>query len=74
MNKILIKAVILFINIYKYFFSQLLGNTCRFLPSCSDYCIECLKEHGFFKGVFLGFKIILKCHNIRNSNELSLDF
>ena len=65
MNKILIKAVILFINIYKYFFSPLLGNRCRFLPSCSDYCTECLKEYGFNKGVFLSFKRIIKCHPIK---------
>ena len=65
MNKILIKAVILIINIYKYFFSPLLGNKCRFLPSCSDYCIECLKEHGFFKGLYLSFKRIIKCHPIK---------
>ena len=65
MNKILIKAVIVFINIYKYFFSPLLGNKCRFLPSCSDYCIECFKEHGFFKGLYLSFKRIIKCHPIK---------
>ena len=65
MNKILIKAVILFINIYKYFFSPLLGNKCRFLPSCSDYCIECFKEHSFFKGLYLSFKRIIKCHPIK---------
>ena len=65
MNKILIKAVVLFINIYKYFFSPLLGNKCRFLPSCSDYCIECFKEHDIFKGLYLSFKRIIKCHPIK---------
>ena len=65
MNKILIKAVILFINIYKYFFSPLLGNKCRFLPTCSEYFIECLNEYGFFKGVTFGFKRIIKCHPIK---------
>ena len=65
MNKILIKILILIINIYKYFFSPLLGNKCRFLPSCSDYCIECLQEHGFFKGLYLSFKRIIKCHPIK---------
>ena len=65
MNKILIKAVILIINIYKYFFSPLLGNKCRFLPSCSDYCAECLEEHGFLKGILLSFKRIIKCHPIK---------
>tara|TARA_Y100001935_G_C17168940_1_gene439198 strand:+ start:156 stop:371 length:216 start_codon:yes stop_codon:yes gene_type:complete len=47
---------------YKYIFSPLLGSRCRFLPSCSDYFIESLDEYGFFKGVSLGFKRIIKCH------------
>ena len=65
MNKIFIKTSIFFIKLYKYFFSPLLGNKCRFFPSCSDYSIECLNEHGFFKGIFLGLKRIFKCHPIK---------
>ena len=65
MNKIFIKTSIFFIKLYKYFFSPLLGNKCRFFPSCSDYFIECLNEHGFFKGIFLGLKRIFKCHPIK---------
>ena len=65
MNKILTKGAILFVKIYKYFFSPLLGNRCRFLPTCSEYFIECLNEYGFFKGVTFGFKRIIKCHPIK---------
>ena len=65
MIKILTKSTIFFVKIYKYFFSPILGNKCRFLPSCSDYFIESLKEHSFFKGTFLGFKRIMKCHPIK---------
>ena len=65
MNEILIKAATLLIKIYKYFFSPLLGSKCRFLPSCSDYCIECLEEHGLIKGFFFSFKRIIKCHPIK---------
>ena len=65
MNKILIKTVVFFVKIYKYIFSPLLGNRCRFLPSCSDYFIESLNEHGFLKGVLFGFKRIIKCHPIK---------
>ena len=65
MNNILIKTAIFFIKLYKYFFSPLLGNKCRFLPSCSDYFIESLNEHGFLKGVLFGFKRIIKCHPIK---------
>ena len=65
MNNIFIKTFIFFIKIYKYFFSPLFGNRCRFLPSCSDYSIECLSEYGFFKGVYLGLKRITKCHPVK---------
>ena len=65
MNKMLIKTVVFFVKIYKYIFSPLLGNRCRFLPSCSDYFIECLNEYGFFKGTSFGFKRIIKCHPIK---------
>ena len=56
MNNIFIKTTIFFIKLYKYFFSPLLGNRCRFLPSCSDYFIESLNEHGFFKEFSLDLK------------------
>ena len=57
--------LIFIIKIYQYLISPLLGNRCRFLPSCSDYCIESLNEHGFFKGVFFGLKRIIKCHPVK---------
>tara|TARA_B100000575_G_C22858331_1_gene501715 strand:+ start:473 stop:730 length:258 start_codon:yes stop_codon:yes gene_type:complete len=65
MNAMLINFFIFLIKIYKYLFSPLLGNRCRFLPSCSDYFIESLKDHGFVKGSCYGLKRILKCHPIK---------
>lgn len=35
---------------------------CRFYPTCSDYTIEAIKEHGTIKGGFMGFKRILRCN------------
>jgi len=34
---------------------------CRFTPTCSEYMIGCLEEHGLIKGLKLGIKRILKC-------------
>ena len=65
MNTILVNISIFFIKIYKYLFSPLLGNKCRFFPSCSDYFIDSLLEHGFLKGLFCGLKRISKCHPIK---------
>ena len=50
------------IKCYKFLISPLLGQSCRYLPTCSEYSIEALKTHGFFKGLFLSIKRILSCH------------
>lgn len=36
-------------------------NMCRFTPTCSQYMKECLEIYGL-KGIFKGFKRILRCH------------
>tara|TARA_B100000579_G_C22605563_1_gene744745 strand:- start:287 stop:526 length:240 start_codon:yes stop_codon:yes gene_type:complete len=59
---ILTKILIKMIEGYKYLISPLLGNTCRYLPTCSEYCIESLKNFGFVKGSLLSLKRILSCH------------
>ncbi len=56
------KILIIIIKIYQYFISPLLGNRCRFLPTCSEYFIGALKAHGLIIGFKLGAKRILKCH------------
>ncbi|NOQ34686.1 MAG: membrane protein insertion efficiency factor YidD [Methylococcaceae bacterium] len=51
-----------FIKFYQFFISPLLGNHCRFHPSCSSYALEALEVHGAFKGSYLTVKRLLKCH------------
>jgi putative membrane protein insertion efficiency factor len=58
-------ALIKFIKGYKFIVSPLLGHSCRYLPTCSEYSIETLKTFGFFKGLFLSAKRILSCHPIK---------
>ena len=53
------------IRIYKIFISPFLGNNCRYFPSCSEYFIDSLNEHGVFKGTLKGTKRILSCHPIK---------
>ena len=57
--------LIKFIKGYKFIISPLLGNSCRYLPTCSEYSIEALKTFGFFKGLFISIKRILSCHPIK---------
>ena len=61
-KNIFTKCIINLINIYKYLISPLLGNNCRFLPTCSEYTKDSIIKFGFVKGCWLGSKRILKCH------------
>ena len=47
---------------YRFLISPLLGHSCRFLPTCSEYSIEALRDFGFVKGIRLSIKRILSCH------------
>jgi len=59
--------LIKFIKIYKYLISPLIGPSCRYLPTCSEYSIEALKTYGFSKGLLLSLKRIMSCHPWGNS-------
>ena len=63
--KILTSILIKLIKAYKFLISPILGHSCRYLPTCSEYSIEALETHGFFKGIFMSFKRILSCHPIK---------
>ena len=63
--KILNNMLIKIIRAYQFIISPLMGNSCRYLPTCSEYCIEALKNFGFYKGLYLSFKRILSCHPIK---------
>lgn len=54
--------VLALIRIYQLTVSQLLGPHCRFHPSCSVYTYEAVSRHGFFRGIWLGTKRLVKCH------------
>ena len=59
---ILTYILIKLIKLYRYLISPLLGQSCRYLPTCSEYSIEALRTYGFFKGLFLSVKRIFSCH------------
>ena len=63
--KIFTIVLIKLIKGYKFLISPLLGHSCRYLPTCSQYSIDALKEYGFFKGLYMTIKRILSCHPIK---------
>lgn len=55
------KSVVFLIKLYQYLVSPLLGNNCRFYPSCSEYAVQALQQHGCLCGSLLAVKRICKC-------------
>jgi putative membrane protein insertion efficiency factor len=47
---------------YRRFISPLLGPRCRFAPSCSEYALAALAEHGAARGLWLAVARIARCH------------
>ena len=62
-----VKFLLFLIKIYKLFLSPLLGNNCRYHPTCSSYAIEALETHGLIKGLYLAIKRVSKCHPLGGS-------
>lgn len=52
---------ILLLRGYKRFISPLLGQHCRFHPSCSMYAIEAIQVHGHLRGGWLALKRLARC-------------
>ena len=63
--KIIKFILIKIIKFYKLFISPYIGNNCRYLPTCSEYFIDSLKEYGAIKGSIKGLKRISSCHPIK---------
>lgn len=59
---LLLLLPLLLIKTYRYFISPLLGNQCRFYPTCSHYSEEAFQRFGLLKGTWLTINRLLKCH------------
>lgn len=62
MKRLLSKFLILLIRLYKATISPLLGQACRYNPTCSQYGVEAITKHGPFKGTALTIKRVLSCN------------
>ena len=62
----MIRTILIYIiKAYKLILSPIIGPSCRYLPTCSEYFIECIEEYGVIKGTLKGTKRILSCHPIK---------
>jgi uncharacterized protein len=53
---------VMLIRLYRAVLSPLLGNVCRFEPSCSHYAVACIEGHGVLRGGLLSIVRLCKCH------------
>jgi uncharacterized protein len=63
--KIISNMLIAIIKVYKIFISPYLTPSCRYLPTCSEYTIDCLKTYGLTKGIAKSIKRIFSCHPVK---------
>lgn len=62
MKMLLISPLVGLIRLYRYAISPLLGSSCRFHPSCSEYAIEALQRHGALQGMWMALRRVSRCH------------
>jgi len=56
------KILVALVRVYQIVLSPLKLPTCRFCPTCSEYFIEAVRNHGAIKGFLLGIWRILRCN------------
>ena len=54
--------IIFLLKFYQWVISPILGPSCRFYPSCSNYAVQAINEHGLLSGGALTVKRVCKCH------------
>ena len=56
------RILIIVIRAYRYAISPLLGHSCRFYPSCSQYALLAITRYGPARGLWLAVRRLLRCH------------
>ena len=62
LDLILEKTLTAVIKLYRFTLSPILGNNCRFHPTCSQYALDALNKKSFFKAIPLIIIRVSKCH------------
>ena len=50
------------VQFYQAAISPALPHACRYLPTCSQYCLEAIERHGVLRGTWLGVRRVARCH------------
>ena len=58
MSRLLLAAI----RGYRYLLGPWWGGQCRFTPTCSEYAMDAIREHGSMRGAWLAIRRVSKCH------------
>ena len=62
LSRLLTALLLMPIRFYQMAISPLLGPSCRYTPTCSEYARQAIVKYGPFKGLWLAVKRLLRCH------------
>jgi putative membrane protein insertion efficiency factor len=62
MKFLFVAPLIALLRLYKFAVSPMLGNHCRFHPSCSEYAVGALERYGAGRGLWLTLRRIVRCN------------
>ncbi|MCP9455603.1 MAG: membrane protein insertion efficiency factor YidD [Nitrospira sp.] len=57
------------IRAYRYAIAPLIGPSCRFEPSCSQYALDAIERYGVLRGGSMVLVRLLKCHPFHPGGE-----
>lgn len=57
-----VRVGLLLVRGYQLLLSPFAGGACRFQPSCSEYALEAMTEHGLVRGSWLAIRRVARCH------------
>lgn len=56
------RLAVLPIRLYQWVLSPLLGQRCRYYPSCSEYAVQAIQRFGILRGAVLAGWRLLRCN------------
>ena len=56
------RIAVLPIRAYQLLFSPLVGERCRYYPSCSEYAAQAIQRYGILRGLVLAGWRLLRCN------------
>jgi len=56
------QLALIILRFYKRWISPQLPSACRFHPTCSEYMMGAIEQHGVWRGIWMGLRRLSRCH------------